>query len=231
MRIVRFFAAILLASSLCLSSLSAQRMPPAEVDSQSVRTLASPLQSFDDTLSPNTQSWGGRIVSGLASAVLGAGIGYFASQIAQGDWDEESGQEKLDRSAWAAVGGAGGFALGFSIPLLGRAPGTGGALPFEDDRLIITGDAIREESLGNAMEAVRFFHPEWLIQRGMESLAWESPDDIQAYLDNARLGGVGDLAGIAATIIREIRFFTGQQAAARWGTGHGHGVIQVVTRD
>ena len=29
-----------------------------------------------------------RILSGIAAAVLGAGIGYFASQVATGDWEE-----------------------------------------------------------------------------------------------------------------------------------------------
>jgi hypothetical protein len=40
-----------------------------------------------------------------------------------------------------------------------------------------------------------------------------------------------DLAGINSIIIREIRFFNGTQATARWGTGHAHGVIQVLTQD
>ena len=51
------------------------------------------------------------------------------------------------------------------------------------------------------------------------------------YLDGTELGGVSDLAGIGIVVIRSIRFFNSQQATARWGTGHTHGAILVLTED
>ncbi|MFH1765909.1 MAG: hypothetical protein ABIF09_17110 [Gemmatimonadota bacterium] len=190
--------------------------------------LQSPATAVD-TAFTDAPSWGGRIVSGLAAAALGAGIGFFASQIAQGDWDKDGAQKQIHRSAWAAVGGASGFALGFSLPVWGQPPGGGTSILYGGDRFLITGDEIREASVSNALEAVRLFHPEWLVQRGQEAFAEPESDNLRVYLDNVQLGGIEDLAGVNTLIIEELRFFDGQRATARWGTGHSHGAIEVVT--
>jgi hypothetical protein len=185
------------------------------------------------TRSPNQpgQSWGGRLVSGVAAAAVGAGLGYFASQVALGDWDEDSGKGEIHRSTWAAVGGASGFALGFSLPVWGRPPGSSEPLPYGGGRFEITGEEIREASFANALEAVQFLRPEWLIERGQEAFYDPTSDNIRVYLDNVQLGGVQDLAGISPAIVRSILFFNRQQATARWGTGHTHGAILVLTQD
>lgn len=180
---------------------------------------------------PRGQSWAGRLVSGVAAAAVGAGLGFFASQMVLGDWDEDTGKEEIHRSTWAAVGGASGFALGFSLPVWGRPPGSSGSLPYGGGRFEITAEELREESLANALEAVRLLRPEWLIVRGQEAFADPTSDNIRVYLDGTELGGVSDLAGIGIVVIRSIRFFNSQQATARWGTGHTHGAILVLTED
>ena len=183
------------------------------------------------SLSPPGQSWAGRLVSGVAAGAVGAGLGYFASQVALGDWDEGSGNREIHRSTWAAVGGASGFALGFSLPVWGRPPGSSDPLPYGGSRFEITGEELREASFANALEAVRFLRPEWLIERGQEAFADPTSDNIRVYLDNVPLSGVQDLAGISPAIVRSILFFNSQQATARWGTGHTHGAILVLTQD
>jgi len=193
-----------------------------------------PSPSMTSPASPNPppshrQSWKGRLISGVAAAGLGAGVGFFASQVVLGDWDEESGDEEIHRSTWAVVGGASGFELGFSLPIWGRAPGRADPLPSYGNRFLITGDEIRQASLANAFEAVSFFHPEWLVQRGREAFEGNEPDTIRVYLDNAQLGGVNDLAGINTLVIESIRFHDAQSATTRFGSGHNHGAIQVIT--
>ncbi len=176
-------------------------------------------------------SWKSRIMTGLAGAVLGAGIGFFASQVFQGDWDEGGGGQAVNRPTWAALGGAGGFAFGISVPIGRTAPGSKTSLP-GDSRFIITGEEIRQASLANAMEAVEFFHPEWLRQQrpdSFEDFRVFTAGEIPVYFDNARLEGINDLAGISASNIRSIRLLTTQQATMRWGTGHRFGAIQVLT--
>lgn len=70
-------------------------------------------------------SWPDRIFTALGGAALGAGLGYFASQVARGDWDNAPGPNGLNRPVWAAVGGSAGFALGLSFPFSGRAEPAG----------------------------------------------------------------------------------------------------------
>jgi len=182
-----------------------------------------------DATSSETSSWKGRIPSALAGAALGAGLGYFASQVARGDWDEGGGQKEIHRSTWAAVGGAGGFALGFSIRIWGQPPGGGSAVRYGGDRLIISSEEIMEASVTNALEAVRLFHPEWLVQRGQEAFAGAESDNIRVYLDQTQLGGIETLQGVNTLIIDSIRFYDAQRATARWGAGHTHGAIQIIT--
>jgi len=202
-------------------------LPPVE---------AEPSPTVAPTHSPDRparagQSWAGRFVSAVSAAALGAGLGYFASQVVLGDWDEGTGQNEIHRSTWAAVGGASGFVLGFSLPVWGRPPGSADPLPYAGGRFEITGEELREGSFANALEGVRFLRPEWLVLRGQEAFANPDSDNIRVYLDNAQVGGVSELAGISVIVIRSLRFFNSQQATARWGAGHSHGAIQVLTQD
>jgi hypothetical protein len=184
-----------------------------------------------DTAAFSAPTWKSRLLTGVAGAVLGAGVGFFASQVATGDWDEGEGEE-INRRTWAAVGGASGFALGLSLPVFGRGGGNlGGSGGLGVDRYLIMGDEVREASAATAFEAVQLLHPEWLVLRGQEAIYNPEGDNIKVYLDNVQIGGVGELANIAASRIDYIRFFTATQATARWGTGHTHGAIQVVTLD
>jgi hypothetical protein len=164
----------------------------------------------------------------LASATLGAGIGYFASQIASSDWEDDQGGTKVHRGRWAAAAGAGAFAIGFSFPVWGHAPGSGSPDP-GPDRFVITGEEIRGASIADALEAVEHFHPEWLVERGRDAFAEPGADPLSVYLDEVPLGETDALQGISSLMIDYIRFLDARQATARWGTGHSHGVIQVIT--
>ncbi len=229
MRNTLIFITILMALNCHPGTLFAQRLETTEAGPFKIRT---PVLPMDDPPSGDP-SLKNRFLTGLAGAALGAGIGYFASQVATGSWDEGQGKSIVHRPTWAAIGGASGFVLGFSLPITGRAPGSTMSLP-GSDRFIITGEQIRGASVANAMEAVRFFHPEWLQQQrpdSFEDFRIFTTGDIPVYLDNARLGGIDDLAEISAIVIKSIRFFNTQEATVRWGTGHRFGAIQVLTQD
>jgi len=49
------------------------------------------------------------------------------------------------------------------------------------------------------------------------------------YLNSARRGDVEELRSIMVESIREIVYFNGRNASFRFGSGHGSGVIQVIT--
>jgi hypothetical protein len=54
---------------------------------------------------------------------------------------------------------------------------------------------------------------------------------LRVYLDNVKIGGVDELRSLSLTGVREIRYLTAAQAMRRWGSGHEHGAIEVITTE
>jgi hypothetical protein len=184
------------------SGLAAQRLEEGPNPSYGLRP---PLLPIDQALA-DPPSLKNRILTGLAGAALGAGMGYFASQVATGDWEKGSGEGGVHRPTWAAVGGAGGLVLGFSVPLRGESGRNSIPSSPHEERFTIEGDEIRKAMVTTALN-----------------------DDIKAYQDNVPLGNVDALAAIDISLIEEIRFYDSRRATAKWGMSHPHGAIQVVT--
>jgi hypothetical protein len=173
-------------------------------------------------------AWQHRVLTALGGAVLGAGVGFFASQVVIGDWDEETGKRTIDRPVWAAVGGSVGFALGFSFPFSGKGA-AGPPVRSEQPAHVQIGAAeLGRISARDAYEAVRLLRPQWLNERGTHVFG-ETPDEvIRVYLDGNHLGGVAALRLISATTIASIQFIDAAAASLRWGAGHSHGAILVI---
>jgi hypothetical protein len=176
-------------------------------------------------------SWQSRILTGAGGALAGAFLGFFASEVVVGDWDVRDGAKEPSRSLWAAVGGSIGLAVGFKFPITGDASGPGGDGPLRSGRFTIIADEIQGAGLTNAYEAVSLLHPEWFVQRGGASSSDFGTDNIRVYLNNRELGGIEMLQQVEIPIIESIHFLSAMVATARWGAGHPHGVIQVVTSD
>lgn len=86
----------------------------------------------------------------------------------------------------------------------------------------------REEFEGsmatNAYGLVQQYRPNWLNIRGAGS------DEIKVYVDGSPFGGLGSLRSIPKLEVDRFRRLFGPDAAARYGTGHSAGVIEVWTR-
>jgi hypothetical protein len=95
------------------------------------------------------------------------------------------------------------------------------------DRSIITLEQIQEGGFRNAYEAVEGLRATWLKERPDGLTAQR---EIQAYLDNSRLGGVQMLRQIATAQIASIRYIDAATAINRWGVDHGLGVIMVISK-
>ncbi len=169
-----------------------------------------------------------RILTAIGAAAIGAGVGYFASQLVRGDWDE-SVHGPIDRPAWAAVGGSIGFAVGFAFPLGGRSRPAESTPRLRRNRTFITGEEMHELAVRTAMEAVRLLRPEWLNERGPHVFGEGGDDTIQIYQDGVRLGGLSWLDQVAADHVRFMRFLDAAQATLRFGAGNSHGAILIVT--
>lgn len=185
-----------------------------------------PYHTRTDARLQNGPPWHGRVLSALAGAALGAGVGFFASQVVRGDWDDRAGD--LDRPVWAAVGGSLGFAAGYSFPFAGRGvePDLSRSLP--GGRFVIRANDLERTGVKTAGEAVRLLRPEWLRGRGTHILGEGPNETIQVYLDDVRLGGLRFLDDVSASTIRSIHFFDAAAATLRWGAGHSHGVILII---
>ncbi len=96
------------------------------------------------------------------------------------------------------------------------------------DASLITREQIIETQVTTAYDAVKTLRGTWLTIRGPESFRY--PSAVQVYLDGVRLGDINALTGIAAPPIQYIRFYSPQDATAKWGIDHGAGAIYVSTK-
>jgi hypothetical protein len=96
------------------------------------------------------------------------------------------------------------------------------------DARILTAEEIRASSSSNLYDVIRSYRPEWLIKRGQTSINLEG--DIVVYVDNVALGGPESLKSIDAHSVQSARFMSASEAQMRYGVGHMHGAIVVVTR-
>ena len=95
------------------------------------------------------------------------------------------------------------------------------------DRSVITQQEMLEKHFQSAYEAVSALRTNWLQTRGTDS--FNTPSQVWVYVDNVKYGDVESLRTIHPSTILNIRHYDANEATARWGIGHGAGVIQVTT--
>jgi len=206
-------------------------------------------EATGDTGAVESPELSARLLSAAGGAAIGAGLGFFASQLARGDWDEGPGGGRIDRTLWATVGGGLGLAVGLRFPL-----GGGGAPSVQRDalpqgRARLGGAEVRSARVTNAYEAIKLLRPEWLTLRGTQVWRQAAPgstgsdpvrsppsdvapldgNPLPVYLDGQPLGSLAALTTVATEHIGAIYFLDASQATVRWGAGHGRGAILVVT--
>lgn len=117
------------------------------------------------------------------------------------------------------------------LPLLLAIACAGGSTPAADavpsraSSDLLTQEEIRGYT--NAYQAVEALRSRWLSARGPDSFS--DPSQVLVYHDDLQLGAVGALRAISTGEIAYIRYYNGTAASARWGLGHGAGVIYVST--
>ena len=226
MRAAALLCAVVLALPLGVGSVDAQ--VPADGESPSQR-LAEALHSESSSFQ-SSPTWKSRVLSAAGGAVIGAGLGFFASQLATGDWETEAQREAVRRPAWAAVGGSIGLALGFSFPLSSRGtPAEARPLP-SLQRTSITREELQRLGTTHAYEAVEVLRPEWLHDRGPQEFGDTPADGLSVYVDGTRVGNLAELRQMSTNDIDSIRFIDAATATARWGNNSARGALLVVLR-
>lgn len=187
-----------------------------------------------------------QLVRAAGGAAVGAWVGYMASQVAVGDWDDDV---EIDRASWTAGGAAVGITLGLSIRS-GPVPPAGVAAVEADDRApsrdVLTTEQIRRAQSGNFYQLIQALRPEWLRTRGTGSMRETARGSaaglgaveiavqpgipsIRVYLDDSLLGDVDALRSVDPGMVGQARFLDAAEATQRWGAGHIHGAILVET--
>ncbi len=187
-----------------------------------------------------------RLLRAVGGAAVGAWVGYMASQVAVGDWDDDT---SLDRGSWAAGGAALGITIGLSIPGVDRPARRAGTRRSADrayDRNLLSTEQIRSAQAGSMYDVIRSLRPEWLRTRGTGSMrettggtasgtdvveisVQQGIPTIRVYLDESLLGDLDALRSVDPGMIGEARFLGPAQATQRWGSGHIHGAIVIST--
>lgn len=174
-------------------------------------------------------SWRHRVLTAVGGAALGAGIGFFASQIARSDWSERPGVSTSPRGTWAAAGAGVGLAFGAAFPISFGSQPTLSPVAVPGRRDVLGGEELAEFTASSAYEAIRILRPEWLNVRPANVFGEDAVQALPVYLDDFRLGGVESLRGVHLQEVELIRFIPAGTATARWGIGHPNGALQVVT--
>ena len=92
---------------------------------------------------------------------------------------------------------------------------------------VLTREEIIEADRMTALDLVQSERPQWLNRRGSRSVSGET--GIAVYLDGTRLGGTDALRDIPAINVERMRFYSEREAQFRWGVGHLHGAIEVIS--
>ncbi|MEO9037464.1 MAG: hypothetical protein ABI442_18330 [Gemmatimonadaceae bacterium] len=92
----------------------------------------------------------------------------------------------------------------------------------------MTQQTLIDNHFQTAYDAVQSLRSNWLNAKGPDSFT--NPTEVRVYLNGTLLGGVETLREIGTPTVVSIRHYDGIAATARWGLGHGAGVIYVSTR-
>lgn len=192
--------------------------------------------------------YGHRLWRSAVGASLGGWAGLVAMKIRYSDWNDAShsstGVVGLNRGI--AVGAVVGAVLG-NLRFRASCHALGADLPQpapQANRTITLDEIQRSAILGSVYDLVFALRRTWLNTRGIELS--ETPrvtllvgggaivtpatnPTLVVYLDNVRLGDQEQLRQLPVDGVLEVRFYDAAQATYRWGAGHNHGAIQVLT--
>jgi hypothetical protein len=112
-----------------------------------------------------------------------------------------------------------------------------------DRRRFISRAEVERTTVPSAFELIQSLRPQWFRARGndgmrvgtvqtprgtMQAIIDESP--IVVYVDGRRWGNLESLRSVTYGEVDHVEYYDAVEAQQRWGTGHPHGAIHVVTR-
>lgn len=118
-----------------------------------------------------------------------------------------------------------------AVTACGSAPNhTVGAIPGHRD-LIVTAEIESYRTAGmTAYDLIAHLRPEYLRNRGTDSIRRTSPPTATVYVNGSTYGEIDALKSIDAGIVTQVQYLSASDATTRFGTDNTGGVILVSTK-
>jgi hypothetical protein len=166
---------VLVAASTAAAPAAAQQRSQLEAASARLAPAAAPLQAAAPRTAARAGNAGKTALQTLGGALIGAGAGYLASQVAWSDWDKHSNSEFAGRRlsftlGGGAVGALAGLVLGHGGESgVGRSPTTpyNPSRPTHSMAAALTEDDLRASTALNLYQLLQAERPNWLTGRGV----------------------------------------------------------------
>jgi hypothetical protein len=93
---------------------------------------------------------------------------------------------------------------------------------------VILGDELATVNRSTLYDAVRQLRPEW-IMRSRPATLIRQDQQLVVFVDGTQFGGIESLRQISPASVAYVRFYSSSEAAARFGSEHPLGAIEVKT--
>jgi len=126
-------------------------------------------------------------------------------------------------------------ALGVAVAVGVGCAASQSSTPVTDPDVITTDQIVRSKAT-NAYDLIATLRPQMFTAHGAPTTRDQQPSTagrqampVVVYIDNVKVGMVGELKSLATLDLREIRYLSPRVATDRWGLNHAGGVIYVTT--
>ena len=251
---------LLLAAGAAAPATAQRRADAAPVRLEAARPAhgeATPALPVGEARARRASSRGQTALTALGGAVIGAGVGFLASQVAWSDWDKSSNSEFKSRRLSLTLGGSALGAL-TGLVLGGKLDGGNPAMPQARAPLasrtsVITEEEVRASTAQSVYQLVQELRPLWLRREGASghtnpipvteappsdrpSAGTAAPvssanDDpgVRVYVERGFVGDIFSLRQLAVADVTSLEFLDVATATYRLGQGNTSGAIVVHT--
>jgi hypothetical protein len=123
------------------------------------------------------------------------------------------------------------LALGVAVACASAAKSDGASPTLASDRNMLTEEEIRSVPASNLYELISKLRPQMLRAHGQSTLGGSTASDFPiVYLDGRNYGDVSSLRSLIPSQVSLVKYYDATNAAGKFGTIAGSGVIEVLTR-
>jgi len=104
-----------------------------------------------------------------------------------------------------------------------------GAPTPRSDPNLITAEEIAAKPGPTLYDVVRALRPAWMMRNRPTALMPQNEGELIVYVDGTRYDNIDSLRKFVPNAVQTVRYYSPSDAEARFGPGHLHGAIEVIT--